>query len=70
MVVVVVLLLPPIKVDAVVVEARVADQSHPLRPARRDVLPIVLIQVLPEVPYTREEGGRSVTGQCSRRHYE
>ena len=40
---------PTVEVDAVVVEAGVADEGSPLGPAGRDVTPLVLVQVLAEV---------------------
>ena len=46
MIVIPVLLLLPVEVDAVVIEAGVTDQSHPLGPAWRDVFPVVFVQVL------------------------
>ena len=56
MIVVLVLLFLPVKVDAVVIEAGVTDQSHPLRPSWRDVFPVVLVQILAKETYKRELG--------------
>ena len=39
-----------VKVETVVVEASVADKCHPLVPAGRNVVAVVLVQVLAKVP--------------------
>lgn len=43
-----VLLLVAVPTDCVIIEAGVFDESHPLSPPRRNVAPVVLVEVLPE----------------------
>lgn len=49
-IVILMLHLIPVEIDRVVVEASVLDQPHPFPPPRGNVRPIVLVQVLAEVP--------------------
>ncbi len=48
----------PVDVDGVVVEPGVAHQPGPLVPAHRHPVPVVLVQVLAEVPCIKKERER------------